>query len=92
MESKMPTESENPYGLHRRYKIRKADGSKCDPNAIYFVLRLDSEGDDFGHISACRAAARAYADFVLSGEEETGHLTEIGEDLNRLLNSLDPNY
>ncbi len=48
-------------GLHQRYQIRKADGSECDPRAMYFVLRLDEFGTDKGHIEACRMAAREYA-------------------------------
>lgn len=53
---------DNPNGLHQRYRVSKADGSPTDPRAVYFVLRLDGFGDDPGHVAACRAAARSYAD------------------------------
>lgn len=41
-------------GLFRKYLIHKADGSPVDPNADYFVLRLDTD-------PAARAAALTYA-------------------------------
>lgn len=41
-------------GYYHKYEIRKADGSGMDPNADYFVLRLDKDPH-------ARAAARAYA-------------------------------
>ena len=58
----IPTQRDNPHGLHLRYAVSKADGSASDPRAVYFVLRLDPSGSDPGHIAACRAAARAYCD------------------------------
>lgn len=30
-------------GLYDKYEIRKRDGSPVDPNAKYFVLRLDTD-------------------------------------------------
>jgi hypothetical protein len=42
----LPTESDNPKGLHQRYEVPKADGSPVDEDAVYFVLRLDSGGSD----------------------------------------------
>jgi hypothetical protein len=59
-----PSATENPTGLHRRYNVTKADGTPTDPNALYFVLRIDNKGDDAGHIRACRAALRAYAQWL----------------------------
>ena len=41
-------------GLYGKYIITKADGSPVDPNADYFVLRLDTD-------PAARHAARTYA-------------------------------
>lgn len=41
-------------GLYSKYIIEKADGSPVDPDAYYFVLRLDAD-------RAARHAARTYA-------------------------------
>lgn len=30
-------------GLYQKYKIEKTDGTPTDPNAQYFVLRLDTD-------------------------------------------------
>lgn len=75
----IPSKSENPYGLHSRYSIRKADGTECDPRAVYFVLRLDGFGSDLGHIAACRAAAKAYA------EAAPEYLSQMAAELKRLV-------
>jgi hypothetical protein len=84
--SAIPTEADNPKGLHQRYVVRKASGEASDPMATYFVLRLDGFGRDQMHIAACRAAARAYADFVQSGESP--HLSRVGEQLRTLVDNL----
>lgn len=60
MPNDIPAESENPFGLHKKYIIQHADGRPVDPSAEYFVLRLD-EGGDPAHVSACHAALLAYA-------------------------------
>lgn len=57
----IPSIEENPDGLHRKYIVRKADGSPNDPNASYFVLRLDDGCRDEVHLRACRIAAAQYA-------------------------------
>jgi len=44
-------------GWFLKYIIRKADGTPIDPNADYFVLRLDKD-------EHARKAALAYADSV----------------------------
>ena len=85
--SAIPRQEDNPKGLHQRYVIRKANGEPIDHLATYFVLRLDSHGDDGLHIAACRAAARAYADFVQSGEAP--HLARIGAELRTLVDNLE---
>ena len=41
-------------GIYGKYKLEKADGSPVDPDACYFVLRLDTD-------EAARAAMRVYA-------------------------------
>ena len=53
-------------GLYGKYKIEKANGSKVDPEADYFVLRLDTD-------PAARAALFRYA--------ETTKNRELAEDL-----------
>lgn len=45
-------------GLYPKYIIAKADGSPVDPNADYFVLRLDTD-------QAARGAARNYANRIM---------------------------
>jgi len=62
----VPSAEENPHGFHRRYGITKTNGEPVDDNAIYVVLRIDGGGRDRAHIAACRAATRAYCDFVES--------------------------
>lgn len=42
-------------GVYGKYVLSKADGSEVDPQACYFVLRLDTD-------PAARAAARVYAE------------------------------
>lgn len=79
----LPSERDNPNGLHQRYTIAKANGQPCDPRAFYFVLRLDGLGDDPGHVAACRAAARAYCDHAPT------HLQRVADELRKLLNHLD---
>ena len=73
----------NPRGLHQRYIVTKADGSPIDPKATYFVLRLDSNGTDAGHIAACRCAAKEYA------ENAPVHLKVMAKELLDLVESLD---
>lgn len=79
----IPTPQENPKGLHSRYNVTKTDGSPCDPRAVYFVLRLDGFGRDAGHIAACRAAARKYA------EEAPPWMKQVADELNKLLDHFD---
>jgi len=85
--SAIPTIRDNPSGLHQRYTVTKNNGEPTDPMATYFVLRLDHFGRDGLHIAACRAAARAYADFVTSGEAP--HLAKVGEQLRTVVDNLE---
>lgn len=48
-------------GLFNKYIIQKADGSPIDPNAQYFVLRLDTD-------IAARIAVRAYIQELSDGD------------------------
>lgn len=83
-QSPVPSVAENPEGFHARYRVTKADGSWTDPAAAYFVLRLDSGGDDPEHIAACRAAARTYI------EKAPRHLDKMAFELGDLIDKLDP--
>lgn len=85
-ERMIPTQAENPEGLHGRYWIRKADGSLCDPDAIYFVLRLDDGGSDPVHIRAGRFAARMYAMYISVVAAE--HLHLLAKELSDLCDRL----
>lgn len=85
--SAIPTTRDNPLGLHQRYRVTKTNGEATDPMATYFVLRLDGFGRDGKHIAACRAAARAYADYVTSGE--CPHLATVGAQLRQLVDNLE---
>lgn len=89
--STIPTQTENPKGLHARYYIQKvvpveqefmglpADDSfklvPVDENSEYFVMRLDTGGSDLKHIAACRIGIHAYADAIQN------HLPELATDL-----------
>jgi hypothetical protein len=48
-------------GLYQKYVVTKADGLPVDPNAVYFVLRLDTK-DFYGYAS--RNAIRLYAKLI----------------------------
>jgi hypothetical protein len=87
MKNPMKTKTENPEGLHQRYKVTKADGSPIDPNSVYFVLRLDGGGKDPAHIKACREAAKAYFQSVFSNPDAK-HLTKMANELRSLVNHL----
>ncbi len=71
------SEAESPEGLHMRYIVTKANGDPVDPDAFYFVLRIDSGGDDRRHLKACHEAALVYCDHI----EE--FLPDLAKDLRR---------
>lgn len=75
--STIPSEQENPKGLHQRYIISKTSGEPVDESAEYFVLRLDGGGDDQIHIAACRQAVLTYAEAIKD------HLPELSVDLKK---------
>lgn len=62
----MPNHDYRDGGLRRKYKIEKASGEPVDPEAVYFVLRVDEDPH-------ARAALRAYADSV---EQENATFAE----------------
>ncbi len=77
--NKIPTQTENPKGLHQRYIVSKIDkeGDRVDPDtgSEYFVMRLDEGGKDLQHIKACRIGVHAYADAIKY------HIPELAKDL-----------
>ncbi len=83
----IPEMEENPEGLHRRYTVTKNNGEAVDPNAIYFVLRLDNGGRDKTHIRACREAAKAYVFSIY--KQNPPAMVQVAEDLERLLVKLE---
>lgn len=75
MEKHIPTQEENPNGLHGRYYIQKIVPAEedifgkyrlqeTDEGSEYFVMRLDTGGSDINHIKACRIGVHAYADAI----------------------------
>jgi hypothetical protein len=88
MNNKIPTQAENPNGLHQKYYIQRIvpEGEDffgnpkyglkpVDKDAQYFILRLDNGGSDPKHIAACRKAVLCYAN------EIKDHLSELSKDL-----------
>ena len=87
--NKIPSQAENPKGLHARYVIKKIVPAEeilpsfpkkyelkdVDEDAEYFVLRLDEGGKDREHIKAGRIGAHAYADAI------EHHLPEVAKEL-----------
>lgn len=61
---KLPTQEENPGGLHGRYYVEKVNGEPVDENAEYFILRLDRNASNPYHLAACRRAIMAYANTI----------------------------
>jgi len=62
-------------GLYNKYVIAKCDGSPIDPQARYFVLRLDTD-------RCARAAAYHYAECIAP------KWPGLAADLRKLLGSL----
>lgn len=80
----IPTQLENPKGLHQRYQIRKIVNTKhgkrlvsTDEGSEYFVMRLDEGGKDPEHIKACRIGINAYANAI------EHHIPQLAEDLRK---------
>lgn len=84
----IPNTPLRPGGLYSRYNVTKKSGP-TDPNAVYFVLRLDNGGGDPAHIEACRCAALEYAAKVAVCGEEFSHLEALASDLKVLVRRLD---
>ena len=62
MRPQIPTKEENPNGLHQRYIVTHSEDMPDDPDALYFVLKLNSK--DPVHCRACRLAAWQYIDEI----------------------------
>lgn len=68
--------ADDTHGLYDKYHVQKVDGT-TDPDAEYFVLRLDTD-------RAARHAVRAYAyEAERQGEEK------LAEDLRALVDQLE---
>lgn len=59
----LPTAEQDPHGYHRRYVVLHADETATDPQAEYFVLRLDADGA-VTHVAASKKALAVYADAI----------------------------
>lgn len=57
----IPLHAATQGGLYQRYAVTKTDGSH-DPEAMYFVLRIDHKGDDIEHLRACHEAALVFCE------------------------------
>lgn len=64
-------------GLINKYIISKTDGSPVDPDAKYFILRLDPNGNK-EHVIACRKAINTYLQAIRE------YLPELSHDLYKL--------
>lgn len=83
-ESMKPTEEDKRDGLKPKYAITHADGSPCDPDARYFVLRYDfHNGCDGKHVEACQRALREYAYQIAD------HLPALSRELRDCLDKLE---
>jgi hypothetical protein len=86
----LPSRESNPDGLHRHYIVTKADGTS-NPDAKYFVLRLDLDGGDKEHAAACRKAAQTYIrnapKHMRRVVEELAEWADLQEEEDRELNS-----
>jgi hypothetical protein len=67
--------SDEPLGLFNKYYVNKVDGSPTDPEAVYFVLRLDTDPN-------ARRVALVYSNIV----EETN--PKMADDLRRMIYSM----
>lgn len=64
-----PTVKEWP-GVKMKFIIHKADGTPCNPGAVYFVLRFDYEQSDSNFARASRTAGRVFARTVANSHPE----------------------
>lgn len=57
------------------YVISRTDGTPINPDNVYFILKLEGEGDQI-HIGTCRKAVLKYADEIES------HIPQLAKDLH----------
>lgn len=86
-EPQIKSKKSNPNGLHQKYVVKKADGSPVDPNAMYFVLRLDNGSSDPDHVDACQQAASAYAR-AIQRNSSAKHLHQTAAEILDLIRDL----
>lgn len=84
LDSLIVSRAANPKGLHKKYDVQVVDGY-TDPDAIYFVLRLDNKCRDKEWIKACRAAVRGIACALRLRR----HKDKLADDLFDLCDSLE---
>lgn len=70
----LKSKKENPTGLYNKYVIGRTDGTQINPENVYFILKLEGEGDPI-HMEACRKSVLKYAD------EIEPHLPQLAKDL-----------
>lgn len=68
----------------RLYDVKPIDGP-ADPNAVYFVLRLDKSFKDRVWTEWCRAAVRGLAGLCMLKR----HHEQLGQDLIRYVTELE---
>jgi hypothetical protein len=74
------TAEENPRGLHQKYIVSHSSGKPVDPDAVYFVLRLDGT---HLHNWASRKAAEKWAACILA--EPEGPLTQTAREVMQMV-------
>ena len=61
-------------GVYGKYKVEKADGTLIDPNAVYFVLRIDKD----------KYARKALAQYIRSLIKDGKYDEPLTQDLIKL--------
>lgn len=64
----------------KKYKIYKTNGKSVDPDALYFILRLDDECKDKIHLEACKKTALTYV------EEIKDHMPKLAKQMIEIYN------
>lgn len=72
--NKLKSKEENPDGLYSKYCISKVDKTPINPENIYFILKLEGEGDSI-HMEACREAILTYANKIKT------HMPKLAQDI-----------
>lgn len=74
---------EEKTGLHQKYNVTKANGTPTDPDAVYFVLRLDTD-------QHARVAAIEYAESLFYNSDAGSAEDRLAGELVRLVQRFDP--